>query len=194
MTIRTSPASSHWNYFLAVERDLERLSRFVEFDARNFSCFSLELARILLAAGAEVDVVWKQVCQAADPQSSADNINAYRDLLVQQYPVIPQFIVEMPRYGLTMCPWDEWKNADGVPRWWTAYNKTKHQRNTHYEHANLKNALNAVAGLFVTTLYRYPDEARLGQLVPIPQLLRPSNAHAGGTTFGDFDFGINYDF
>lgn len=192
MTIKTSRTSSHWNYFLAVERDLEELSRFIEFDDRNFACFSLEVARILLAAGAEVDVICKQICQAVDPQSKADNINAYRDLLVQHHPVIPKFTVEIPRYGLALHPWDEWNKVAGVPLWWTAYNKTKHQRNTHYEHANLKNALNAVAGLFVAALYLYPNEARAGELVPSANLLRPAAAHVAGTTFNDFEFGINF--
>ena len=192
MTIKTSRIESHWNYFLAVERDLEVLSRFIEFDKRNFDCFSLEVARILLAASAEVDVVCKQICQVNDPKSSADNINAYRDEMIQHHPVISQFSVEIPRFGLTLCPWDEWKKPAGVPLWWTAYNKIKHQRNSHYDRANLKNAVNAVAGLFVATLYLYPDQATHGELVPLPQLLRPGNAHVGGTTRGDFDFGINY--
>ncbi len=98
----------------------------------------------------------------------------------------------MSRDGIVYAAWDEWKKPKGVPLWWTAYNKTKHHRNTHYQQANLKNALNAVAGLFVASLYLYPNEARLGQLVPSPRLLRPGSVHAGGTTFGDFDFGINY--
>jgi hypothetical protein len=194
MGIRTSPAPSHWNYFLAIERDLERLSRFIEFDERNFKSFSLEAARILLAAAAEVDVVCKQVCHAIDRRSAADNIRMYRDVIVPRYPLIPEFCIEIPRFGLELRPWDEWKRAGRVPLWWTAYNKTKHHRNTHFPEANLKNALNAVAGLFVVTLYRYPIEASDGRLVPLPQLLRPSMAHVAGTTYNDVgDFGINYD-
>ncbi len=45
---------------------------------------------------------------------------------------------------------------------------------------------------FVVTLYLYPEEARQGQLVPTPLLVRPGVRHAGGTTFGDFDMGLNY--
>jgi hypothetical protein len=192
MVIRTSPTPSHWNYLLAIERDLDRLSRFVEFDKRNFECFSLEMARILLAAGAETDVVCKQICAFVGQQTDAGNIHQYRDTLVSAHPAIPKFAVTIPRFGLDLHPWDEWNKTDGVPLWWTAYNKTKHQRNTHYELSNLKNVLNAVAGLFVATLYLYPDQARMGELVPVPQLLRPGADFVGGTTFGDFDMGFNY--
>lgn len=102
------------------------------------------------------------------------------------------FTVAVPRYGLTLHPWDEWKKSGGVPKWWTAYNKTKHERHTQYHQANLKNAMNAVAGLFVVNLYLSPSEARTGQLVPLPSLFRADASHVNGTTFGNFGFGIDY--
>jgi hypothetical protein len=76
--------------------------------------------------------------------------------------------------------------------WWTAYNKIKHQRHTHYHRGNLKNALNPVAGLFVTVLYLYSDKARLGELLPTLNLLQVTVEHFGGQTMGDYEFGINY--
>lgn len=75
MGITTHKVEPHWNYLFAIESDLERLSRFVEFDERNFDCFSLEISRVLLAAGAEIDVVCKQLCRNVDPTSTAGSIN-----------------------------------------------------------------------------------------------------------------------
>lgn len=66
MGIKTHPIEPHWNYLLALERDLELISRYIEFDERNSDCFSLELARVLLAAAAEVDIVCKQICVMLD--------------------------------------------------------------------------------------------------------------------------------
>lgn len=40
----------HWNYFLALERDLEVLSRYVEFANRNYKTYSIELAHLLFGA------------------------------------------------------------------------------------------------------------------------------------------------
>ncbi len=192
MGIQTHKIESHWNYLLAIERDLDELSRYVEFDEKNFDCFSIEIARVLLAAGAEVDVVCKQICRVIDSKSSADSINKYRSEIKPVFPGIPQFGVLLPRFGLRLRPWDEWKKASGVPFWWTAYNRIKHHRDSEYHRANLKNALNAVAGLFVMVLYLYKHKAELGELLPSPELLRVDERHFGGTTQGGYEFGINY--
>ena len=70
MAIRTQKIETHWNYLLAIENDLENLSCYIEFDKRNFTCFSMEAARILLASGAEIDVVCKQLCRKLDSAST----------------------------------------------------------------------------------------------------------------------------
>jgi hypothetical protein len=117
MGIQATQIEPHWNYLLALERDVERLSRFVEFDARNFDCFSIEIARVLLAAGAEVDVVCKQICRGLVGKSAADNINKYRHEITAAYPKFCKRQVLFSRFGLTLTPWDEWKSAKGVPYW-----------------------------------------------------------------------------
>lgn len=192
MGINVHTIEPHWTYLLALERDVDRISRFIEFDARNWDCFSIEIARVLLAASAEVDVVAKALCQVIDPASAAENIHAYRDEIVPWCAVLPDFAVALPRFGLQLKPWTEWSKKKGVPLWWTAYNKTKHERATNYEKANLKNLLNSVAGLYVLVLYLYKEKAKKGQLIPSPQLLRPGANHFGGMTMGDFAFGITY--
>ena len=192
MAIQTQKIEPHWNYLLAIEHDLDELSRYVEFDGKNFNCFSIEIARILLASGAEVAVVCKQLCRKIDPESKAYKINQFREEIKPIFPSIPQFEVLLPRFGLRLCPWDEWKKARGVPKWWTAYNKIKHDRDSEYELANLQNALNAVAALFVMVLYLYRDKAQSGKLLPVPRLLRVDEEHFSGTTFQDVEFGINY--
>lgn len=192
MGIHSHKIEPHWNYLIAFERDLERLSRYVEFDQQNFRCFGIEIARLLLACGAEIDVVCKQICQTVVPGSTAANIHAYRDEIVAAHPKIPVFEVTLPRFGLTLRPWDEWKKSDGVPFWWTAYNKTKHERNTAFHRANLKNTLNAVAALFVVVLYLYRDKAKKGELVPPTQLLRVTEDHFGGSTWGGYEMATHY--
>ena len=57
MAIIESKKLHHWQYFLAVEADLHRLSCFIEFSTDNFQAYSIELVRILLASSAEVDIV-----------------------------------------------------------------------------------------------------------------------------------------
>jgi len=92
--------------------------------------------------------------------------------------------VKLPRFGMSLTPWDEWKKRGGVPFWWTGYNKVKHHRDTHYYSASLKNALNAVAGLFVMVIYFYKEKAESGELTPRPQLLTVDEFHDDGEELG----------
>lgn len=192
MAIISEKTDGHWNYFLSIEADLERLSRYVEFDELNYHCFSVEIARILMAAAAETDVVCKQICKSINAGSTADNIHNYRDEIVPAFPIIPRFEVRAPHYGLRLKPWGEWNQPNGVPLWWTAYNKVKHERNTEYHRANLKNALNAVSGLFVACLYLYREKAELGELRPSPNILRPAEDRFDGIMQAGFEVTLCY--
>lgn len=58
--IQATAGKLHWNYFLALERDLELVTRYVEFSQQNFGVYSIEFAPPFFAASAEVDVVAKQ--------------------------------------------------------------------------------------------------------------------------------------
>jgi hypothetical protein len=193
VVITSSKIETHWNYLLAIEGDLERLSRFIDFDERNFDCFSIEISRILLASGAEVDVVCKQICKKINSKSSAGSIYAYQNEILASYPNIPDFIVLLPRYGLTLTPWSNWKAQNNPPDWWTAYNKIKHHRDSQYHRANLQNALNAVCGLFIMVLYLYREKAEEGELGPSPKLLHVSEKHFEGVDFLRSEFSIIYD-
>ena len=50
MVIQTIENTPHWAYFIAIERDLAELSQYVEFNERNFQCFSIEIVKLLLSA------------------------------------------------------------------------------------------------------------------------------------------------
>lgn len=88
MTIQQGPAPLHWNYFLTLDVDTANLSRYVEFTEDNFEAHSVEMARILLAAASEVDVVAKLLCRNIDPNSKAGNINDYRTEIIGAVPRI----------------------------------------------------------------------------------------------------------
>ncbi len=171
MAIIESKKLHHWQYFLAVEADLHRLSRFIEFSADNFCAYSIELVRILLASSAEVDIVAQQLCGNLGPGRHMGNMDDYRLAIVEAMPILGDAEVEIPRYGLTLRPWDNWRENRN-PDWWRAYNAVKHQRHERYSEANLKNILNSVCGLFLLLLFLYREQAAAGELVPNPVMLR----------------------
>ena len=141
----------YWQYFLTIEEELVKFSRYIEFHEDNYKTYSIELARIQLSVGSEIDVVAKLLCQNLGCQV-ARNICDYKTTLLATYGNLPDFVVEIPRYGLKFTPWKDWRQ-DNSPNWWKSYNNVKHKRSSHYQEANLENVLQAMAGLIAINLY-----------------------------------------
>lgn len=168
MTIKATSNKVHWNYFIALERDLEVASRYVEFTPQNFTAYSIEFAHLLFAAASEVDVIAKLLCIRLQPKKPHGNIDQYRAVLMKGIPDLPSTEVFVPRYGLTLKPWDNWAREEN-PDWWRSYNNVKHQRDTHFNEATLKNAINSLGALLILIYHHYgyslaPEGT--GQLLP----------------------------
>ncbi len=131
----------HWNYFLALDRDLEVVSRYVELSQANYRTYSVELARLLFAAASEVDVIAKATCALVAPSEQPQDMDEYRSVLVPLVPTLLEMQAVIPRYELTFMPWTEWRNNRN-PDW------LLHE-------GNLRNALNAMSGLLTVTFQFY---------------------------------------
>jgi len=68
----------------------------------------------------------------------------------------------------------------------------KHERDSEYERASLKNALNAVGGLFVVVIHMLHAKGLLDNWLPSPLLLSVCPKNIGGRMMGGPDFGIKY--
>jgi hypothetical protein len=144
--------NEHWRYFLALEQDVERTTRFVEPHPSNYKTYSIEFARLIISACSEVDVVAKVLCEAVDPGAPAKNMDQYRAVIHKRYPRIHESLVEVPRFGLVMEPWKEWGGGEN-PGWWKDHQLVKHQRHKHFAQADLEHCIVSVAGLFLLSLY-----------------------------------------
>ena len=100
MTITHRSVSVHLNYFSCLEDDLLELSRWIEFSADNENVYSLEIARLLMTAAAEVDVVAKALCKAVNKSRDPSGIHVYQEELIGALPMLPNATVEMPRFGM----------------------------------------------------------------------------------------------
>lgn len=165
-----------WEFFLAIESDLAKTTRFVEFHKDNFKTYSVEFARILLSASSEVDVLFKELCSIIDPNKNyygrKITIKDYRECITSRYPKFHAIEVLIPQYDLTRKPWKEWPRNSGVnPSWWDSYNNVKHHRNTKYNEANLENAIDSVAALFALVLYFLRVKYNETFPTPIPKIL-----------------------
>jgi len=144
----------HWNYFLAIEKDLENLSRYIEFSTPNLGTYSIELTHILLSASSEVDVIMKQLCSFLDHAHAANNINDYKSIIQAKDStfIIEEIVID--RYSISFKPWVNWNGLTN-PDWWRSYNNVKHERNNHFSEASLQNTINAVGALLLTVVYYY---------------------------------------
>lgn len=184
MTIHRATSFGHWNYFLALEEDLERLSRYVDLGG-NDEAYSIEIARLLLSACAEVDVVLKLLVKKHEPASNASSINAYYPEISTKHPKFIDFEVQLPRYGIKHQPWVHW-GKDTPPGWWSDHNKVKHHRDRDFQRATLKNCLNAMGGLFVAALHLYEEEAKTGGNLQMPRLFNVGDGYVAGASLGRF--------
>lgn len=192
--IKDSDKYIHWNYFIAIDTDTEKLARYIEFSSDNFTTYSIEMAHLLLTAASEVDVVAKILCKrhgSSSKAKKAKKIHEYRKVLKRALPNIQRMNIVIPRYGLSLQPWEQWGSNEN-PNWWTAYNKVKHHRSTDFHRANLLYALNAVAGLFVMLLYLYKKEAEAGNLLPSPSLFRVDTEFFNGVDLSSGDVRFIY--
>ena len=168
----------HWHYFIALDTEFLKLSRYVEPAEKNMDTYSIEIARMLMATTQECDVVLKQLCNVLG-DGSASNEHAYRLFVPSKIPSFANLRVNLPRYSIEATPFYGW-NDNQTPTWWTANNKVKHQRHTHFDEANLRNLIDAMSGLMVSVLYLYRHEAETGRLHPKSSNFEPALNIEGG--------------
>src|SRR5690606_16598780 len=114
----------------------------------------------------EIDGIMKKLCALLDSTKSAENINQYKEIILDQKPEFANEPVEIIRFGMEGKPWENWL-GEGNPDWWRANNKIKHDRTENFEEAKLKNACNSVGAVLITTLYYYKAkiESEVGDTV-----------------------------
>src|SRR5690554_264967 len=148
----------HWNYLISIEQDIIRLSNFIEFTEKNFETYSLELLKLNLSIGSEIDVVMKLLCKSYLPNKDFKTIKDYKIFINENLPNIISESITMPRYELRFKPLEEIgffeEGKYCTPFWWNYYNDIKHRRDLEYEKANLKNLIFSFGALILINIYR----------------------------------------
>ncbi len=155
----------YWHYFISLEDEIVKISRFIEISEDNYAVYSVELTKLFLSICSEVDVVAKLLCKEADIDlfnkergNRNPTINTYRIVISAKFPQFHEASVKIPFYNLSFMPWDAFKDNTS-PEWWKQYNGVKHERNLDFKNANLKNVLFSMAGLMVLLVYLYGRES-----------------------------------
>lgn len=141
----------HWNYFLALEQDIIRLSRFIELDKDNFATFSPEITKIYLASASEFDIVSKNIClMYCEGEGDYDKLGGRYTCMKEKMHLFKEEVF-IHKYDLSFKPFEDWSLGQ-APAWWTKYNKVKHHRDSNYRDGNLGNCLNCMSGLFLACI------------------------------------------
>ena len=163
-----SVSQIHWDYFILLEEDVNRIFHYIEPVEENFNAFGPELAKVYLSICSEIDVAFKDLDRLVSSYEDVgwdvvNNIYTSRKMIYSRF--ADQFRnswIAIDGSEVVINPWSRWWANDGEesndnPEWWISYNDVKHHRLECYSKANLGNVLQSLPGLFVllSCVYRY---------------------------------------
>lgn len=147
-----------YNY-LDLENTFITTIQYISLDVRNFKAFSNSLANQILANCAEIESILKEVLnkkgdwlKITQLLTQASKDKSWGMIFNERVTIVRnEKILIRPFGNLQICS----NNQLSSPRWWSAYNKLKHDRykGNHLTWANLRNTLYSLSGLFVIVMY-----------------------------------------
>ena len=161
--------------FLDLERRFEAFVRVVPIAPEHNRVHSPILASILLDACSLLETVLKSTMDNAR-YNGANNIAVIRAMRYSDAPPYlnighlrsvfrPDTFYSKPVWylprGESSFPWYVWRNAQGQPRWWAAYNAVKHSRFQNANQATLLTTLHALKALFLALVQSLEFRERL---------------------------------
>lgn len=157
-----------WNYYLVLENDFLGTERYIHFDLGdnalysdavacndygNSLAYSVEYIKQYQTVCSEVDVILEAICKELGADK-AENMAHYtaKILNTEKWKNIVNQKVKMR--NIILQPFEGWGlTKEEKIQWWEPYNRVKHHRNERSKEANLKNVVNALAGLFILENY-----------------------------------------
>lgn len=149
----------YWQYYLALEDDFIKTTRYVELNTNNYKTFSIEYTKQYQAICSEIDVLCKEICSINDDNTS-EKFDQYTSTILKTYTDITTRTIDVGLNSrITLKPFKDWAINPKYksPTWWTSYNWVKHKRNINFKQANLGNVLNSLAGLYMLEKYLLKD-------------------------------------
>lgn len=148
---------TYWRYFLSLEEDFIKSTRYVELCEDNYNTYSIEYTRLLVSICAEIEIILKLLCNEEGGDASRFNINELREFLyTKQYSKLHENNISILSHDIEdIKPWGEWSKPANNLEWWQVYNGIKHSTDVKFKYANLKNVFFALSALFIIELYLY---------------------------------------
>lgn len=162
--------------YLQLESRLMESFRYIPLEKKHYEVYSSFYADLLLSIGSTLDSCFSHAAhsQVYDNDENFLKLRKLSKPEIKDYKAVYEPFYQMSKrevhflldYEISCENWDEpyskyavlkpyhlWHCPDSMEtrpgKWWTAYNKIKHNRYEYIKRANLQNVLDALAGLFL---------------------------------------------
>ena len=147
-----------WASYEPLEDTFIDFLSYVPWTQKHKEVWSPKLANLLLNIGSIIDSTFRSYLESPTLNTAKDIDNIRSDQRKQDingfqkvYDDVYSFSNKEAYFlytGDKLTSWSDWQKR-GKPKWWTNYNKVKHDRFKNRTEANLENTLNALSGLFL---------------------------------------------
>lgn len=168
---------SCWNYYLYLEEDFIKLTRYISIHSNNYKAFSDEIHKQLLSVAMEFENINKEISkELGNELDERCNIIGFGKWLFNSTINYKDIIIEIKfsKENLILNPFkkEEFEEKDGKKTeqmpWWRAYNKIKHNRYESYFDVNFEHLLNALAALLYCEMYLVREIGRKTKDMDVP--------------------------
>ena len=157
-----------WNIYKNIERELIEISNIIHIDDNQLSVYSPKITELLIRTVVEVEAISKELYFKNGGDKANDNQLFFDtdciDFLENKWLLSKKkVIVSAPNFYFSdednrvLTPLKKAnKRGSSSSKWLIAYQAVKHNRNNSLSKGNLKNLIEALAGLYVLNIY-YKD-------------------------------------
>jgi hypothetical protein len=176
--------------FRLLVADFLRVCEFVEPTDEHLGVHSHRLYELLLRSCTEFESICREALTAEGYHQKTGNVNVTHYVRVEPklklrgQTAILAFWRPDP---IDLAPFADWTPQTPSLGWYQGYNAVKHNRNTEFPQANLRNVRDAIAALFIVLARLNIIESDGGHLTA------PGGMWQGTFTFEDLPFGLRYE-
>lgn len=164
-----------WNIYKNIERELIQISNIIHIDDNQLSIYSAKITELLIRTVVEVEAISKELYFKNGGDKTNDNQLFFDtdciDFLENKWLLSQKkVIVSAPNFyfnnedNRVLTPLKKAnKRGSSSSKWLIAYQAVKHNRNNSLSKGNLKNLIEALAGLYVLNIYYKDSEYLLGR-------------------------------
>lgn len=156
--------------FILIQNDLIKLFEYIEPADKNLFTYSYRVHELFMRTCIEIEANFKAILKENiySPRDKNKNNNIRKENVwnifdfykIESTHHLSSYRVLVPIWNEKSSifqPFKEWKSTPTLS-WYSAYNKSKHNRQSEFSKANFKNLINAITGLLVILSSQFGKE------------------------------------